>query len=83
MNSFEEALVFHLAPLHKALIQVAAVMTVGRLKHPDDDGFRQPAAFHAERANKHLESLERGDRSEDHLSHAACRLLMALEAALR
>lgn len=37
------------------------------------------AAFHADRAIAHLEKWESGDDSEPHLSHAATRLLMALQ----
>ena len=37
------------------------------------------AAYHADRALKHIEQWEAGDDSEPHLSHAATRLLMALQ----
>ncbi len=71
------------AGLPRALAAIADVLACGREKHPDDDGFQQPASYHVDRARKHLEALERGDRSEPHLEHAAARLLMALEAKLK
>lgn len=67
-------------PVRRALTVVAAVLTGGRLKYPDNAGFRQPARFHLQRAAAHLELLSTGDWSEDHLAHAATRLLMALQA---
>jgi hypothetical protein len=33
-------------------------------KHPDGDGFQQPAAFHVEKAHKHLEALTAADRGD-------------------
>jgi len=86
MNDFERALSFSLYRLQRALCAVARVMERGRRNHPDDDGFNQTPAFHIERARKHLEALDAldaGDRDEDHLEHAAARLLMAVEAKLR
>jgi hypothetical protein len=69
-----------LAPVRRALTVVAAVLACGRLKYPDNSGFRQPAGFHFNRARAHLEALAAGDQSEDHLVHATARLLMALQA---
>jgi hypothetical protein len=51
----------------------------GRRKHPDYDGFRAPAAIHIDRAIRHLELLKAGDATEQHLEHAAMRLLMAIK----
>jgi hypothetical protein len=48
--------------------------------HPDGEGFKQPAAFHVERARQHIDALASGEDSEQHLAHAATRLLMALTA---
>jgi hypothetical protein len=39
----------------------------------------KPAQKHLQHARKHLDLLARGSGGEDHLAHAACRLLMALE----
>jgi hypothetical protein len=68
MNDFDEQhalIIDRLAPLHRALAQVAAVLDRGRLKHPEGDGFRQPAGFHIERARLHMQALERA--AERHL----------------
>jgi hypothetical protein len=83
MNDFERALTFSLYRLQRSLCAVARVMERGRRKHPDDDGYSQTSAFHIERARRHLEALAASDRDEDHLEHAAARLLMAVEAKLR
>jgi len=84
MNDFDEQhalIIDRLAPLHRALAQVAAVLDRGRLKHPEGDGFRQPISFHIERARLHMQALERGENTaEQHLEHAVTRLLMGLEA---
>ena len=68
-----------LAPLRRALGEVAKTLRTGRLKHPDDDGFRASAEFHLERFDLHLRAIERDDCSEDHLLHGLTRLLMAFE----
>jgi hypothetical protein len=69
-----------LIPVQRALCAVADTLARGQLRHPDDDGFREPADFHVDRAEKHLVALRAGDMSELHLAHAATRLLLALEA---
>ncbi len=79
MNDFDEAVAFHLAPLRKALLAIAATLDRGRRKHPADDGFDLPANVHVERAYRHLELLITGDTTAPHLEHAATRLLMAME----
>lgn len=68
-----------LIPVQRALCAVADTLARGQLRHPDDDGFREPADFHVERAWDHLIALRAGDTSEPHLAHAATRLLLALE----
>jgi len=54
-------------------------MDRGRLTHPSDDWQARPVAEHLAHARAHLEALAAGDNNEDHLAHAVCRLLMALE----
>jgi hypothetical protein len=41
----------------------------------------QSVAEHVRHAAAHLAAWEAGDRDEDHLGHAACRMLMALQLA--
>jgi hypothetical protein len=69
-----------LLPVRHALRVVAEVLDHGRLKYPDDGGFRQPASFHVNRAIAHLVALMAGNTTEEHLAHSCCRLLMAIEA---
>jgi hypothetical protein len=80
MTDFETALICDLYPLRLALCHVAATLRNGQHKHPHDDGYRQPVAFHVERAMAHLDKLKAGDTAEPHLEHAAARLLLALQA---
>jgi hypothetical protein len=53
-------------------------MRAGAAKHPDDDWVRRTPDYHLGRAEEHLRLLHEGDQRQDHLSHAATRLLMAL-----
>jgi hypothetical protein len=69
-----------LIPVQRALCVVADTLARGRTAHPEDDGFRQSAVFHIERAWDHLIALRTGDTSEPHLPHATTRLLLAIEA---
>jgi hypothetical protein len=48
-------------------------------KHGKDDWRRMPEREHVDHADAHMAMYDAGDDSEDHLKHAACRLLMALE----
>jgi hypothetical protein len=82
-SDFESALCHTLYPLRRALLAVATTLSHGRRKHPDDDGFRAPSSYHIAAAQRHFQLLAAGDETEDHLSHCACRLLLALEARCR
>ena len=62
----------------KALETVARVMRDGAQSHPDNDWIRRTPEYHIGRAEEHLRLLREGDQRQDHLSHAATRLLMAL-----
>jgi hypothetical protein len=62
-----------------ALSRIAAVMEKGACTHPSGDWRDESASFHTGRAERHLRLLRETDTTEDHLAHAACRLLMALE----
>jgi hypothetical protein len=62
----------------KALEAVAEVMRAGAATHPDNDWVRRGPDYHIGRAEEHLRLLREGDQLQDHLSHAATRLLMAL-----
>ncbi len=62
----------------KALEVVARVMRDGAAMHPDNDWVRRSPEYHLGRAEEHLRLWRAGDQLEDHVSHAATRLLMAL-----
>jgi hypothetical protein len=62
----------------KALEVVARVMRDGAATHPDNDWVRRRPEYHLGRAEEHLRLWRDGDQLQDHVSHAATRLLMAL-----
>jgi hypothetical protein len=53
-------------------------MRDGVTTHPDNDWVRRSVDYHLGRAQEHLRLLRDGDQQQDHLAHAATRLLMAL-----
>jgi hypothetical protein len=65
-------------PFTKALEVVARVMRDGAAMHPGNDWVQRSPKYHLGRAEEHLRLWRDGDQLEDHLSHAATRLLMAL-----
>jgi hypothetical protein len=65
-------------PFTRAFEFVSRVMREGATKHPDNDWVRRTPDYHLARAEEHLRLLQEGDQRQDHLSHAATRLLMAL-----
>jgi hypothetical protein len=65
-------------PFAKALQTIAGVMRDGAASHPDNDWVRRSVEYHRARAEQHLRRLHDGSQAEDHLAHAATRLLMAL-----
>jgi hypothetical protein len=65
--------------LRRALLIVFETLRRRTRTHPGNYGFRESAGFHAARAVEHLRLLGAGDCSEDHLAHAATRLMIALE----
>jgi hypothetical protein len=65
-------------PFTEALKIVARVMRDGAATHPDNDWIRRSPEYHLGRAEEHLRLWHDGDQLQDHVSHAATRLLMAL-----
>ena len=61
-----------------ALEVIAGVMRDGVATHPDNEWIHRGVQYHLGRAEEHLRLLHEGDQQQDHLSHAATRLLMAL-----
>lgn len=66
---------------HKAIDAIADMMArmLDEGRHGRDDWRKMSEGDHLSHAAGHLCLLDQGDDSEDHLMHAACRLLMALE----
>ena len=65
-------------PFEQALEVIAGVMRDGVATHPDNEWVRRSIEYHLARAEEHLRLLHEGDQREDHVAHAATRLLMAL-----
>jgi hypothetical protein len=65
--------------LDQALSVLARTLAAGRRTHRAGAWRLKPVAKHLRHARRHLELLAIGSEGEDHLAHAACRLLMALE----
>ena len=65
--------------LDQALCALARTLTAGRHTHRAGAWRLKPVQKHLQHARKHLDLLASGAGAEDHLAHAACRLLMALE----
>ena len=59
------------------LDRVAAGLTAGAKKHPNETWKDIPPEEHAARAIRHLNMFRKGDRSEDHLINASMRCMMA------
>ena len=62
----------------EAIEMVGEVMRHGAASHPDNDWLRHPPEYHIRRALEHMRLWQDGDQLQDHISHAATRLLMAL-----
>jgi len=59
------------------LDRLAAGLTAGAKKHPDESWKTIPPQEHAARAMRHLNKFRKGDKSEDHLINASMRVMMA------
>jgi hypothetical protein len=57
---------------------ITRVMREGVATHPHNDWLEWPPEYHMHRAEEHLRLFNEGDQQQDHLSHSATRLLMAL-----
>ena len=65
--------------LDQALCVLASTLAAGRRTHRAGAWRLKAVQKHLQHARKHLDLLASGSAGEDHLAHAACRLLMALE----
>jgi hypothetical protein len=64
---------------HKAVLAVAKIVKYGLKKYTPDNWRLIGREDHLNHALVHVFAYLAGDRQDDHLEHAACRLLMALE----
>jgi dATP/dGTP diphosphohydrolase len=62
----------------RAFETIIEVMRQGERNHLPDEWKSYPPGYHVSRAAEHLRLWQAGDTREDHLSHAATRLLLAL-----
>lgn len=65
----------------KWLDEVAKGLTKGAIKHPGATWKKIPPEEHAARAIRHLNMYRAGDTSEDHLTNASMRVMMAWATA--
>jgi Domain of unknown function (DUF5664) len=62
-----------------AIVRTALVLTDGAARYGKDNWRKIPQTDHLNHAMAHLFAHFGGDTSDDHLSHAACRILFAME----
>lgn len=63
----------------KATLAVAEVLRSGACKYGEDNWRPLGVKDHINHAMVHILAYLAGDRQDDHLEHAACRMLMAVE----
>lgn len=66
----------------RATLEVAGVLHHGAIKYGENNWRQIEVGDHINHALIHLYALLAGDKQDDHLAHAACRLLMAMELEL-
>ena len=62
-----------------ATLRVAKVLDGGSEKYGDWNWFPIPFKEHLNHVMVHIFAFLAGDQSDDHMGHAACRMMMALE----
>jgi hypothetical protein len=63
----------------RGVLEVAKVVKTGLERYAPDNWRKIPRVDHLNHAIAHIFAHGAGDTQDDHLAHAACRLLMALE----
>ena len=67
---------FHLMD-GKAMFRLAGVLHIGAQKYARDNWRKIGCEDHINHALQHLFAYQAGDKQDDHLGHAFCRLMMA------
>lgn len=65
---------------HRAVLDVSRIVKEGLKKYEPDNWRKISRRDHINHALVHLFAMLAGDFQDDHLGHAACRILMAMEA---
>lgn len=65
-----------------ALLDLAKTLKMGAEKYGEDNWRKLALKDHINHALNHILAWQAGDRSDEHLNHAACRTLFALETYL-
>lgn len=73
---------FDLLPA-QALFDVSEILAQGALKYGEWNWLKIPEREHINHALQHIFAYLGGDTQDDHLGHAACRVLFALELMRR
>lgn len=63
----------------KAVLDVSRILAIGAKRYAPNNWRKIDQADHLNHALVHILSHMAGDRQDEHLEHAACRMLMALE----
>lgn len=63
----------------RAILAVSRVLAKGEQKYGKDNWRKIPQSDHLRKMLTHVFAHLAGDTQDDHLEHAACRMLMALE----
>lgn len=66
-----------------AVLNIAAILDAGARKYGVDNWRKIDRADHINHAMVHLLAHIAGDTSDDHLGHAACRVLFAMETGTK
>lgn len=66
-----------------AYLHLARILAVGAEKYGEFNWHEVTFSEHINHALTHIKAYGAGDRQDDHIGHAACRMVMALEVLIR
>jgi hypothetical protein len=67
----------------EAILSIGEVFTTGAESHGDWNWLKGDPAHHVGKAITHLYAWLAGDRSDKHLQHAGCRVIMAITLEIK